>query len=199
MKMAEIPALQPIIEIAMAKHPKLNSISFKLDILETERKLKSQYLIPKVALNANMLNRGYQLPSEVSTPFLENNYKVGVDLSLPLFFREARGQVRSAKIKIIETTLEQDWMALQIENKIRSYYNNVIQIKKQIDHSEQILANNRKLFLGERMRFEAGESTLFLLNSRENKVLESAQKLFELRAKWQKSFSGLLWAAGSLI
>lgn len=199
MKMAEIPALLPIIETAMIRHPKLNSISFKLEILEMERRLKSQYLIPKVSLNANMLNSGYRFPSEISTPFLENNYKLGVDLNLPLFLREARGQVRSAKIKIRETALEQDWNALQIENKIRSYYNNIIQIRKQIEFSEQVLANNRKLFLGERLKFEAGESTLFLLNARENKVLESTQKLFELRAKWQKSFSGLLWAAGTLI
>jgi outer membrane protein TolC len=199
MKMSEIPALLPIIETAMVSHPKLNSIFFKLEILELERRVKSQYLIPKVGLNANMLSSGYRLPSEISAPFLENNYKLGVDLNLPLFLREARGQVRSAKIKIRETSLERDWNALQIENKIRSYYNNILQIRKQIEFSEQVLNNNRKLFIGERLKFEAGESTLFLLNARENKVLESTQKLFELRAKWQKSYSGLLWAAGTLI
>ncbi|MBL7718471.1 MAG: TolC family protein [Flavipsychrobacter sp.] len=199
MRMSEIPALLPIIQSALLQHPKLNSISYKLEILELEKRLKSQYLLPKVGVNANMLNGGYQLPNELSAPFLENNYKLGVDVSLPLFLREARGQVRSAKLKIRETTLEQDWTALQVENKIRTYYNNIVQIKKQIEFSEQMLANNIKLFQGERLKFEAGESTLFLLNSRENKVLESIQKLLELRAKWQKSYSGLLWAAGTLI
>lgn len=197
--MAEVPALLPIIESATINHPKLNSITSKLEILEIEKRLKSQYLIPKVSVNANVLSDGYRLPSEISTPFLENNYKFGVDMTLPLFLREARGQLRSAKIKIRETTLEQDWVALQIENKIRAYYNNVLQIKKQIELSEQVLTNNQRLFQGERLKFEAGESTLFLLNTRENKVLESTQKLFELRAKWQKSYSGLLWAAGTLI
>jgi hypothetical protein len=43
-----------------------------------------------------------------------------------------------------------------------------------------------------------GESSLFLLNTRENKVLESMQKLAELKTKFFKSYRAVAWASGQL-
>ena len=56
--------------------------------------------------------------------------------------------------------------------------------------------NFEKLARGENLRFRAGEGTLFLVNSRENKLLEARQKLIELKTKWQKSKLAVQWAAG---
>ena len=74
----------------------------------------------------------------------------------------------------------------------------MLQLGNQIAIYEQALSNYNRLFQGEKIRFEAGESTLFILNARENKVLEARQKLYELKTKWHKSYAGLLWAAGTL-
>lgn len=193
-----LPGVEALISSAMSSHPKLQSLSFKTGILETERKLKAQYLLPKLSLNANLLSRGYVLPNDYSSAFLQNNYKVGVDLSIPLLLREARGNYRSAGIKLREINLEQDMVSLQIENKIKSYYNEVMQTGRQITIFEQAVANYQKLLQGEKIKFEAGESTLFLLNARENKMLEATQKLYELRTKWHKSYAALIWSAGQL-
>lgn len=197
-KNGTLPDLEQFIAIARRDHPKLQSFLFKTDVLETELRLKAQYLLPKLSFNANLLNKGYAVPDELTTPFLENNYKLGVDLSVPLLLRTARGNYRSARIKLKEIALEQDQTTLQIENKVKSYYNEVLQLTKQVTIYEEVLNNYRKLFQGEKIKFETGESTLFLLNSRENKVLEAAQKLYELRTKWHKSYAALLWAAGRL-
>ena len=51
---------------------------------------------------------------------------------------------------------------------------------------------------GEDIRFKVGESSLFLLNTRENKVLESMQKLAELKTKFFKSYRAVGWASGQL-
>ena len=51
---------------------------------------------------------------------------------------------------------------------------------------------------GEETRFVNGESTLFLLNAREQKTIESEQKLVELKAKVQKAAVNVKWAAGVL-
>jgi hypothetical protein len=37
---------------------------------------------------------------------------------------------------------------------------------------------------------------LFLINARENKVLETKQKLIEYKTKYFKGYQGVLWAAG---
>lgn len=194
----DMPSLVSLLENARNEHPKLKSILSKIDFLEIERRLKAQYLLPKLSVKANLLSKGYEVPQDWSTTFLENNYKTGIDFSFPLFLREARGAYRSSKIKLRETSLEQDIQTLQIENKIKSYYNETVTLGQQIGLYENALSNYSKLLQGEKLRFEVGESTLFLLNSRENKVLEARQKLLELQAKWHKSYAGLLWAAGQL-
>jgi hypothetical protein len=51
---------------------------------------------------------------------------------------------------------------------------------------------------GEEIRFFNGENSLFLVNSRENKALESLQKLAELEAKYFKTLYHLYWAGGVL-
>ncbi|SKB43054.1 hypothetical protein [Dyadobacter psychrophilus] len=45
-------------------------------------------------------------------------------------------------------------------------------------------ANYQQLVKAEKMRFSNGESSLFLINSRENKALEARQKLIDLKAKY---------------
>ena len=58
-----------------------------------------------------------------------------------------------------------------------------------------MLINYERLYNGESTRFNIGESSLFLLNARENKVLETKQKLIEYKTKYLKGYQGLLWAS----
>jgi hypothetical protein len=46
--------------------------------------------------------------------------------------------------------------------------------------------------------FENGESSLFLINSRENKVLEAEKKLIDLKTKCIKTIYALQWSSGLL-
>lgn len=180
------------------KHPKIEVLASKIDILKVDRKLKQQYFIPKLSVSANMLSKGYNTDFTLSQSFLENNHKLGATLNIPLFYRDAIGGFRMAKLKVAETKLEQTNQLLQIENKVRSYYNEVLAIQKQIEIYTEVYKNNQKLYFGEQFRFNNGESSLFILNSRENKLLEASLKLLELKMKLQKSYIGLLWAAGQL-
>lgn len=195
-EMQELPPLEELIVQAMNNHPKLRMAEFKIDYYDIERRLKAQYLAPKLDINANLLNKGYKLPDELTVPFMENNYKLGVDFSMPLLFRKARGEYKQARIKQQEANIERDYSALQIENKIKSYYNEVLTLKKQIELYENANENYSRLLSGELARYRIGESNLFLINSRENKLLEASQKLFELKTQWHKSYAGMLWAAG---
>lgn len=194
----EIPRLDSILTDPLLQHPKLKALEYKSDFLRTERRLKAQYLIPKLSVNAGLLGPGYAVPDEINRPLAGKNYKIGIDFSVPLLMRQARGAYRSASFKILELEQLQAQTELEIRNKIKSYYNEVLALQQQISIHSDAVQNYRKLFQGERLRFEVGESTLFLLNSRENKVLEGMQKLNELNAKWQKSYAALYAAAGLL-
>jgi outer membrane protein TolC len=197
---AEINMLQAdsLINVARQQHPKLQMLQKKLDVLAIEKRVKTQDLLPKLDLKANLLQKKYDLPKDISTLYMQQNYKVGFDFRMPLFLREARGAVQTTQFKIIETNYELDNTQLQLELKVKSYYNEWVSLKRQLGYFQASYGNNYKLYRGEEARFNIGESTLFVMNSRENKLLESKQKLIELQMKWQKSYVGLLWSTGVL-
>jgi outer membrane protein TolC len=115
-----------------------------------------------------------------------------------LFLRQGRGEYKGAKIKIQATDLQRDQAALEIENKVRDYFNQVVTLRQQVKLYEDAYDNFVRLLRAEETKFSIGESSLFLLNSRENKVLEIRQKLLELKTKFFKSLVAVEWAAGTL-
>jgi outer membrane protein TolC len=193
----KLPTLSDFLQAADS-HPKLRSYAYKLDVLSIEQRLKNQYLLPKLSVSGNILSKGYDVPSEWTTPYLRNNYKLGVDFSVPLLMREARGNVKAGRIKIDQTTLARNAVALSVENKVKAYYNEVTNLRRQLDLYTASAEAQSRLASGERIRFEGGESTLFLMNARQAKLLETTQKLQETRAKLGKAEAGLFWAAGML-
>lgn len=195
---ANLPVLNELIDAARKNHPELILYNFKLDVLFVDRKLKFQQLLPVANFKYNHLNKGYDILKSSLGPLFENNFQYGLTLGIPLRLSEGRGEYRKAKLKIAETKLQQDLKALQIENKIRSYFNEMTALKKQIEIQEKAYQNYLALQRGEEIRFLAGESSLFLINARENKTLEALQKLQELRTKYLVTANELQWAAGVL-
>ncbi len=180
------------------QNPALKVYDFKLSSLEVERKLKRQELLPYFSLKANLLNKNYYALKNLSTNFIQNNYRWGVDFKIPLFLREARGEYKKAQLKIKETNLELIYKRRQTENKIRSYYNELIALAGQLQTAQSMFNNYQSLLRSEELKFGQGESSLFLVNSREIKVIELLQKRIELASKWYKAIYLLEWAAGKL-
>lgn len=195
---ASVPVLQDLLIQARAEHPKLTIYGFKLDMLNVEKQLKFQSLLPTADLSYNLLNKGYNIINNPNAVLFNNNYKFGFTIGMPLRLSQGRGEYKAAKIKIRDVNLDLIQDRLAIDNKIKSYFNELTQLQQQVSIAENALANYTRLFKGEEFRFKAGESSLFLLNSRENKVLESRQKLIELKTKFFKAYRSLGWAAGQL-
>jgi outer membrane protein TolC len=196
---AIIPDLNNLLSVARTNHPELILYNYKLDVLSIEKKLKFQELLPAVNFRYNQLGKGYDIVKTATGPLFENNFQYGLSLGIPLRLSQGRGEYRKAKLKISETQLQQSQKLLQIENKVKSYYNELTILKSQIALQEKAYKNYYALQRGEETRFQAGESSLFLINARENKTLEALQKLQELKAKFYKTENMLQWAAGNLL
>lgn len=193
-----VPELNQLLDAARRNHPELLQYNFKLDALNIEKKLKFQDLLPSVNFRYNQLGKGYDILKTATGPLFENNYQYGLSIGIPLRFSQGRGEYKKARLKISETKLQQNLKQLQIENKIRSYYNELNTLRQQISLQEKAYQNFMILQRGEETRFQSGESSLFLINSRENKSLEALQKLTELKAKYIRTINYLNWAAGLL-
>ncbi|MGB5007931.1 MAG: TolC family protein, partial [Ferruginibacter sp.] len=196
---ATMPELNNLLDAAIKNHPELIIYNYKLNVLDLDKKLKFQDLLPTINFRYNQLGKGYDILKTTAAPLFENNYQYGLSLGIPLRLSQGRGEYRKAKLKIAETQLQQKQKQLQVANKVKSYFNELMMLKNQVALQENAVKNYKALQRGEEIRFQAGESSLFLINARENKTLEALQKLQELKTKYYKTENTLQWAAGNLI
>ncbi len=199
MPAADLPALQELLDAARKNHPELLLYDYKMDALQIDQKLKFQQLLPVANFRYQQLGKGYDMLNTATTPLFENNFQYGLALGIPLRLSEGRGEYRKAKLRITETRLGQNLKQVEIQNKVRTYFNELVALKNQVAVQEKAYTNYLILQRGEETRFRIGESSLFLVNARENKTLEALQKLQELRAKYMVTWSTLQWAAGLLV
>ncbi len=191
-------SLEQLLQRANAENPILKSYDFKLDALEVERKLKFQNILPTINLKANLLNQNYSVFKGFNGAFLQNNNNWGIDIKVPLFLREGRGDYRKAKLKIEETNYELAAKKWEVENKVRNYFTETNLLEQQIRVTQNAYNGFTALLRAENLRFQNGESSLFLINTRENKVIETAEKLISLRLKYLKANYAIEWSAGIL-
>ena len=61
-----------------------------------------------------------------------------------------------------------------------------------------MLVSTQLLFDAEKLKFENGESSLFLVNSRENKIIEAQIKLLEAQVKYLQTYFYLIYLQGAI-
>lgn len=175
----------------ISSHQSILYYQQKQNILESERRLKWQSFLPKLDFTYNFFNK-----ENYSTDFLplfDNNFQYGLKLEIPVFQREARANYEQAKLKLSQNELDTNMKMRELDVKIETYKNEMLNYYTQIDLSRKNLQNYRKLLYAEETRYTNGESSLFLINSRENKVIEAQEKFISIRTKFLKSFNKLKW------
>ena len=178
-------------------HPALLNYNFKLRQLDIERKLKVENLKPTLNAKYNVLSERFNFQSNTGIVFT-NNYKFGINFAMPLTFMQGRGAMRLTKIEIQNTRYAIDYKRQELITKLKAYFNELINLQQQTKLYEQTVRGFKTLFDGEATRFSNGESSLFLVNARENRYLDSQLKLRELQAKYFKTEAELKWAVGNI-
>lgn len=188
----------PIVPRDVSGHPMLASYRYKLDMLEIERKLKFQNLLPSINVKANLLSKEYYEKLSVSNSYFNNNYKFGISIQSPLFLRQGRGEYRESKLKILEGQLQLSQKAWELQTKLDKYQNETRLYQQQILAAYEVKSSYQTLYKTEQFKFTQGESSLFLVNAREIKLLEIDQKIIDLQMKQSKAYYRTLWSAGIL-
>lgn len=160
-------------------------------ILESEKRLKWQSFLPKIDFTYNFYNK--ENYSADYLPFFDNNFQYGIKLEIPIFLREARANYEIAKLKLNQNNLDTKMKSRELDTKIETYKNEILNYHSQIDLSQNNLKNYERLLSAEEIKYANGESSLFLINSRENKVIDAQEKFISIRTKFVKSFNKLKW------
>jgi outer membrane protein TolC len=174
--------------------PALKFYDFKLQQLQIDRRLSYEMLKPKIDLNYNFLSRDLSAPDII----FENNYKWGLNLSVPLLFRKGRGEYQKAKFKLATTEQQRDLKLRSVKTKLNGIYRQLEVLGNQSDLYEKNATNYQNLLGAERTKLSIGESSLFKLNAREIKWLESQSKLLEVQVKQRLLYYSLFQQLGTI-
>lgn len=175
----------------LKEHPKINMLENKAGILEVERKLKANQLLPKIDV-------GYYYLSE---PALIQNYrfedyKIGVNFSYPLFLRKERGQLKLARFKVEEINYQLNLEKWQLKNKIKAQQTEIQSVGKQKNMILGLVTNQQKMLQSEERLFSVGESSVFLVNTRENNLVSAQLAAINIQNKLAQSHVELFKVLG---
>jgi outer membrane protein TolC len=171
---------KPLDSFTIENHPKLRSLGFKIEGLEVDKRLKINKLLPTIDVDYNFLTE----TPELSNSFVTDEYKGGVTFQLPLFLRKERGDLRLAKIKLQDAEFEFDNAQIVIRNKVFAIYNELESFEDQNVLIQDIVTNTRALLSAEERKFSFGESSLFLINTRESKLIDAVLKQNAVQNKY---------------
>lgn len=160
----------------LENHPKLKSLNYKNESLLLEKRLKRNSLLPKIDLQYNFLTTK---PTEFNT-LQASNYKAGIQFSIPLFLRKERADLKLADLKLQALNYERKATELALKNKIESISQELVSYDIQYKLAESMVVNYKTLVNAEERKFSLGESSLFVVNSRELKFMETALKAISL-------------------
>jgi outer membrane protein TolC len=192
-------ALQRMAQTAQTNHPDLLKGQIKLQQLDIERRLLTDNFKPRLNIDYNLIQRGFPLQGEsFSQGFLSNNYKFGAVLGFPIFMRTERGKLQLNKVKIADLNYDLQQTGREINNGIQAQYNEIQALDELLTLQKEMVANSQVMRDGEQRLFENGESSLFLINTREMNLISQQVKLYELIAKQAKTQLTLQWAAGNV-
>ena len=173
-------------DFSINNHPKINALKNKVDILTVERKLKANMLLPKIDIGYSYLSE----PSYIDNYQFED-YKIGLNFYFPLFLRKERGSLKLAKFKVQETEFALDLEKVQLSNKINGQKIEIKSLQKQKAFINDLVKDNQTMLTSEERLFSFGESSLFIINSRENNLVSAQLSQIELENRFYISNSEL--------
>jgi len=170
------------------QNPKIRFLEYNLDILQIERKLKANKLLPDLDLRYNVLTNQPEEWRGLNT----QDYKFGFTFKLPIFLRKERGDLQLAKLEVENSQYELLNTSLEIQNKLQSLQNEIISFRNQRSKLNSLVTDYATLVDAEQRKFQLGDSSLFLVNNRENSYISAKLKEIEVIMKYLKSQAELL-------
>lgn len=178
---------------AWSAHPELLFYQFKIQSLQVERRWKVEQIKPII----NLSYQPYFTSSDFNSYSL-NDYKLGVTFRMPLLLRKERGDLKMTDYKINEANWDLSMKRQMIKTKNLVAINEFNATFEMIGQYTQTVSAYGLLLDSEKSIFQAGESSLFLINAREMSYIGARLKLIDVVVKNKKAVLGANFMAGLL-
>lgn len=178
------------------QHPLLQQYQYKVNQLKIDKKWKQEQIKPQLNLKYNAINK--PVGNDVFANYNMNNYTWGLEFNMPIFLRKERGALELAKLKVNDAELEFLAKQATINYKAVAALNSLETTQEQITLYTRTVKDYEQLLNGEKRMFTAGESSLFMVNSRESGYIKTQLKYIDLLVKNHKASLELSYAVGIL-
>ncbi|WP_293885023.1 MULTISPECIES: TolC family protein [unclassified Sphingobacterium] len=191
--------IHALLDSAKIAHPELIKLASKNQQLEFEERYRKEMLKPKLTVSGTLISNRRSFNDFIPPQYDFNwqNYKLGFEFAFPLFIRSERGKLKEVRIKLDQLHYEQVVTERNIYNDVIRKYNELTAYSTQFELHALNVSNQERLLKGELNKFELGESTLFVVNSRESKLIEMRIKQEKLFTDFRKALAELYYKAGT--
>ena len=195
-QLLSLQTLEDLTLQAKQNHPELVKLRVKLDQLDIDRKLAAEYLKPRLDLTYDFINQPLTPAGEIRPFRFMDDYKFGLDFSMPIFIRKERARLALTKIEIQSTQYDQTQAEREIINQVNVVFNQIVNTSKILIQQTSVAENYDRLLKAELFNLANGESDLFRINIQQEKLIQSQSKLLKLKAEYEKMKAAIYWAAG---
>ena len=143
----------------------------EIDQISLVNRLEREQLKPQLDIKFNTIHSLGDDAIEYS--YNVRDYKVGATILVPLRNRKTQGQIDLNNALISQKELDQTYYRADLQNMYQVLNRAQSLNQQSLEVSIEKVENSRLLYEAEQLKFELGESSVFLLNSRERKLLES--------------------------
>ncbi|WP_417444281.1 TolC family protein [Joostella sp.] len=162
-------------EVDLENHPKLKALNTKIAMKDVDRRLMANKLLPKLSVNYN-----YIAAPDYINEYNWDDYKIGASLSFPILLRKERADVRIAKAELSIAEYGLKFQAQELQNKVKAKFAELNSYQEQIIMNSDLVSDYQQMHDAEVRLFELGESSIFYINTRENKLVKAKVSQIEL-------------------
>ena len=151
--------------------PSIRKLDNEIDKLELINRLEKEQLKPQLDLKYNtIVSLG---KDEIDPSFSVNDYKYGIAFEYPIRNRKTKGEIRLNQAIIDQNYYDKIQYQESLVNKYVELNRRQIKQEEILEVVEKKINNSQNLYEAETLKFQLGESSIFLINQRETKLLEA--------------------------
>jgi outer membrane protein TolC len=184
------------LDSSLNAHPEIRANLSKNEQLSIEKRWVREQIKPTLDLKYKPLTEAVG-----DNPFSEysiNNYTWGVQFEFPIFVRKERAKLNQINLKLQSNTIDLESKRVNLGFKAQAALNVFETTMLQIRLYRQTVTDYGALLEGERELFNGGESSLFMINSREIGFIKAELKMVELVTKNRLAILKIQHAIGQL-
>lgn len=148
----------------LREHPEIKKLNHYANMMQLKRNQARNELLPQLDATAYTFKQngtgGYPL-------MIPQAAMLGVSFKFPLLQRQAKGNLIQAESALRQVRIEKRFLYEQLNNEFLNMLIGINRIRRQVGLFKKELTLAQKVQQGEAKKFYQGDSTLFLVNQRE--------------------------------